>query len=105
MTYFTFILVVRDDVVIAVRRGKQLDVFSGEDTFIAGFHISTFPLVVRAACGVIGQDGNVPPWGGVPIWIVIPLFWALVTTPVAVLILSGKTSILSIDVLKNKSRI
>ncbi len=105
MTYFTFISVVRNYVVIAVGSGKQFNVFSREDTFIAGFYIGTLPLVVRAASGVVGQDGNIPPWGRVPIGIVVPLFWALVTTPVAILILSGKTSILSVDVLKNKSRL
>ena len=54
----------------------------------AGLYIETLLSVPVALRGVVGEDSNVPPGGGVPVGVVVPLLWALVTTAIAVGVLA-----------------
>ena len=61
--------------------------------FTSGMSIKTFLFVVRTIFLRIRQHCNVNPVSWMPIWIVVSFFWTLVTSSLAVWILSCESSI------------
>lgn len=48
-------------------------------------------LVETAPVSVVGEDGNISPWGWGPIWVVVSLLRAFITMSVSVVVLSGES--------------
>ena len=67
---------------------------------MARLYILALSSVHGTASCIIGQDSDINPGGGVPVGIVVPLLRTLIATPITILVLSSKASILSPNVLK-----
>lgn len=65
-------------------------VFGASDfgTDALGFHVKALRCEKVAFVGVIGVDGNVSPWVGVPVRIVVPFFWDFKTVAVTIFVLA-----------------
>jgi len=57
---------------------------------ILTLHILTLRLVKRAQIKTVGHDDNIAPRAGVPVGVVVALFWALVAATIVVGVLTGE---------------
>lgn len=78
--------------------GGSLDLSVLGDTSEPALNVLGLFLVVRAPALIVSQDGNVLPWGSNPVRVVIPLFWALVTSSSSVVVLSSNDGVVSVKV-------
>lgn len=67
----------------------------GLDTVLIGtvpsaLDILGFALVEIAVGHVLSHDGNIPPWRGNPVWVIVSLFGAFETISVSIVVLAGK---------------
>ena len=54
--------------------------------------LTVVPVVSVAVCHIVGENGNIDPWGWMPVWVVVTLLGALVTTAIALWVLAGVDS-------------
>ena len=51
--------------------------------------IKALSNVVAALWGIVSKNGNIPPWGWMPIWVVVSFLGTLISTSVSIAILAG----------------
>ena len=102
ITNLTLVLVIRNDIVVSV--GSQISFKVGwrQSAVVSCLDVRALAAIVRTSCGIVGENSDVYPGGGVPVRIVVPLLGALVATPITVLVLTSETCVLSIHILKKK---
>ena len=120
--YFTFLLCVWDDWSSTANVGGSEGSW-WKDTGIAGFNVLALSFVVRTpSCivcehyNILGRNGNYvmvtckscdhgvtyPPWGWVPVRVIVSLLRTLVTTAIAILVLPSEPSTITSQVLKSE---
>jgi hypothetical protein len=72
---------------------------SGQEASTSSLHILRFFLVERAKSKIVGENGNVDPRRRSPVGIVIPLFSAFESVSISVVVLTGVSSVVSVQVL------